>query len=87
MGEGWVAEEALAISIYCALVAKDFEQGIIHAVNHDGDSGSTGAIVGNLLGTMHGVSAIPAKWVKSLVQRTDSQKNIPGSECCCMWQR
>ena len=61
MGEGWIAEEALAISIYCALVACDFEHGVILAVNHDGDSDSTGAIVGNLLGTMHGASAIPTK--------------------------
>jgi ADP-ribosylglycohydrolase len=43
LGEGWIAEEALAISIYCALVARNFEQGVILAVNHDGDSDSTGA--------------------------------------------
>jgi transposase-like protein len=55
LGKGWVAEEALAISVYCALVARDLEHGIIMAVNHDGDSDSTGAIAGNLLGAMHGV--------------------------------
>jgi ADP-ribosylglycohydrolase len=27
LGQGWVAEEALAISIYCALVARSFRQG------------------------------------------------------------
>ena len=69
MGEGWVAEEALAISIYCALVARDFEHGVILAVNHDGDSDSTGSIVGNLLGTVHGASAIPTKWVEPLELR------------------
>lgn len=69
MGEGWVAEKALAISIYCALMAKDFEHGIILAVNHDGDSDSTGSIVGNLLGVMHGVSAIPEKWLEPLELR------------------
>ena len=47
LGEGWVAEEALAIAIYCALVAKDFRHGVMLAVNHDGDSDSTGAIAGN----------------------------------------
>jgi ADP-ribosylglycohydrolase len=31
LGEGWVAEEALAISIYCALVARDFRHGVILA--------------------------------------------------------
>jgi ADP-ribosylglycohydrolase len=47
LGQGWVAEEALAISIYCALVARDFRHGVILAVNHDGDSDSTGSITGN----------------------------------------
>ncbi len=60
LGEGWVAEEALAISVYCALVATSFEQGVTFAVNHSGDSDSTGAMTGNLLGTKYGVGAIPA---------------------------
>ena len=69
LGEGWIAEEALAISIYCALVARNFEQGVILAVNHDGDSDSTGSIVGNLLGAMHGVKSIPAEWLEPLELR------------------
>ena len=69
LGKGWVAEEALAISIYCALVARDFKHGVILAVNHDGDSDSTGSIVGNLLGTLHGVNAIPAEWTEPLELR------------------
>jgi ADP-ribosylglycohydrolase len=69
LGQGWIAEEALAISIYCALVARNFKQGVILAVNHDGDSDSTGAIVGNLLGAMHGVKAIPAEWLAPLELR------------------
>jgi len=35
-----VAEEALSMGLYCALGAKDFEDGIILAVNHSGDSDS-----------------------------------------------
>jgi ADP-ribosylglycohydrolase len=69
LGQGWVAEEALAISIYCAMVARDFEHGVVLAVNHDGDSDSTGSITGNLLGTLHGVHAIPAKWLEPLELR------------------
>ena len=69
LGQGWVAEEALAISIYCALVAKDFRDGIILAVNHDGDSDSTGSITGNLLGSTLGVGAIPAEWLEQLELR------------------
>lgn len=69
LGEGWVAEEALAISIYCALVAQDFGDGVVLAVNHDGDSDSTGAIAGNLLGAMLGVQAIGQEWLQPLELR------------------
>jgi ADP-ribosylglycohydrolase len=69
LGEGWVAEEALAISLYCALVARGFRHGVTLAVNHDGDSDSTGAITGNLLGALHGVKAIPAEWLAPLELR------------------
>src|SRR5690606_24902080 len=69
LGQGWVAEEALSISIYCALVARDFTEGVTLAVNHDGDSDSTGAIVGNLLGAMYGARAIPSNWLEPLELR------------------
>jgi ADP-ribosylglycohydrolase len=69
LGQGWVAEEALAIAIYCAMVARDFEHGVVLAVNHDGDSDSTGSITGNLLGARHGVNAIPARWLEPLELR------------------
>lgn len=58
LGEGWVAEEALAIATHCALTATGFRSGVLHAVNHSGDSDSTGAICGNLLGTSLGGGAI-----------------------------
>lgn len=67
MGGGWVAEEALAISIYCALTAGgNFSAGVLAAVNHSGDSDSTGAITGNILGCHLGGSAIPPKWLDQL---------------------
>jgi ADP-ribosylglycohydrolase len=62
LGSGWVAEEALAIGVYAALVADSFTDGVLLAINHGGDSDSTGAIAGNLLGTLHGVEAIPRIW-------------------------
>lgn len=56
IGEGWVGEEALAIAIYCSLKYKnEFDKAIIAAVNHDGDSDSTGAITGNILGAYLGI--------------------------------
>lgn len=69
LGQGWVAEEALAISVYCALVARNFKHGIILSVNHDGDSDSTGSITGNLLGALHGQRSIPDDWLEPLELR------------------
>ena len=67
LGEGWVAEETLGISLYCALrYQNDFSAGIIAAVNHKGDSDSTGAVTGNILGAMVGYRAIEEKWKKDL---------------------
>jgi ADP-ribosyl-[dinitrogen reductase] hydrolase len=66
MGGAWVAEEALAISVYCALVAEDFSHGVLLAVNHSGDSDSTGAITGNILGLVYGLDSIPKKWLEQV---------------------
>ena len=70
LGKGFVAEEALAMGLYCALSAKDFEGGIILAVNHSGDSDSTGSITGNLLGAASGVEVIPDRWLAPLELRS-----------------
>ncbi len=67
LGEGWVAEETLAIAIYCSLrYCSDFSKGIIAAVNHSGDSDSTGAVTGNILGAWLGYEAIEDKWKHNL---------------------
>ena len=67
LGSGWVGEEALAIAIFCALrYQNNFESAIIAAVNHEGDSDSTGAITGNILGAYLGMSAIPDKYLNKL---------------------
>jgi ADP-ribosyl-[dinitrogen reductase] hydrolase len=70
LGKGFVAEEALAVGLYCALGAKDFEDGIVLAVNHSGDSDSTGSITGNLLGAAAGSDAIPDRWLAQLELRS-----------------
>lgn len=67
LGEGWVAEETLAIAIYCSLrYPNGFSKGIIAAVNHSGDSDSTGAVTGNILGAMVGYHAIADQWKNDL---------------------
>ena len=67
IGEGWVGEEALAISLYCSLkFSGNFKRGVLAAVNHSGDSDSTGSITGAILGTLLGVESIPGSWVQNV---------------------
>ena len=63
LGEGWVAEETWAIALYCTLKHLDsFEDAVVASVNHDGDSDSTGAVCGNLMGVVVGYEGIPKKY-------------------------
>ncbi|MFF4690542.1 ADP-ribosylglycohydrolase family protein [Streptomyces sp. NPDC001307] len=63
LGAGWVAEEALAIGVYCALAEPAAERALPLAVNHSGDSDSTGSICGNLIGARYGDTGLPHAWV------------------------
>ena len=59
LGEGWTAEESWAISLYCSIRhINSIRDAIIAAVNHDGDSDSTGSITGNIMGAIYGYEAI-----------------------------
>ena len=70
LGRGWVGEEALAIAVYCSLKHSDsFADAIIAAVNHSGDSDSTGAIAGNIAGASLGLRAIPKKYLEALERK------------------
>lgn len=69
LGGGWIAEEALAIALYSALAATDFRSGVALAVNHSGDSDSTGSMTGQLLGAIYGVKDIPDSWLDPLELR------------------
>jgi len=84
LGAGWVAEEALAIAVFVALSANSFEEGVLAAVNHSGDSDSTGAIAGNLLGAMYGVEAIPSAWLDGLELR-DEIESLVDDWLRCFW--
>ena len=81
LGEGWVGDEALAIAIFCALRHHDdFSAGITAAVNHRGDSDSTGAITGNILGAHLGYAAMDDKWKQDL-ELSDIILELSGDLC------
>lgn len=84
LGEGWTGEEALAIAIYCALKYRNnFKKAVICSVNHDGDSDSTGAITGNILGAYLGVNKIPKEWIEK-IELFDTLDDISNEICNCI---
>ena len=75
LGAGWVGEEALAIAVYAVLrYPNDLRRALCAAVNHDGDSDSTGAIAGNILGAYLGMDAIPQDWLEKLELREEIEE-------------
>lgn len=79
LGEGWVAEEALAIAVFCAVrYQDDFAAALRAAVNHKGDSDSTGAICGNILGAWLGEEAVAAAFDLNRLELRDVVEKMAG---------
>lgn len=67
LGSGSTGEEALAVALYANLkYENDFDRIILCAVNHNGDTDSTGAVAGNIIGAMTGYHAVGEKWKQDL---------------------
>ena len=63
LGEGWVAEEAVASALYCVMRhPDDFAAVVLCGANTDGDSDSIAAIAGSISGARLGAEAIPSRW-------------------------
>lgn len=56
-------------SIAIALRATSFEDGVVEIINIGGDTDTTGAMVGAILGAQHGMTSIPDRWVNALIAR------------------
>ncbi len=86
LGLGFTAEEALSIAVYCVLChGSNVENALLLSVNHDGDSGSTGAICASIVGAAFGESALPKKWLKKL-QFSDTIRAVSEDlyNCCAL---
>jgi ADP-ribosylglycohydrolase len=69
LGEGWVAEEAVACALYCFWRhPDDYRAAVLEAVNTDGDSDSLATITGSLCGARVGLEGIPSEWVAGVEQ-------------------
>jgi len=67
IGEGWVAEEAVTLALYCFLTSPDdFLTTIRRGANTQGDSDSIACIAGGISGAYLGIRALPGAWVARL---------------------
>jgi ADP-ribosylglycohydrolase len=66
-GAGWIAEEALATGLFCAIQhADDPVSALARAAATSGDSDSIGCLAGAFLGAAHGLSAWPTRWTERI---------------------
>jgi ADP-ribosylglycohydrolase len=70
---GWVLI-ALQNAFYQLLHAPTLEAGIVDTIGRGGDTDTTGAIAGALLGAVYGRKAVPSRWVSALL----SCRPLPG---------
>jgi len=66
LGQGWVGEQALAIAVYAACRSHSFQEMLVIAANHGGDSDSTASLAGQLFGAQHGLESLPHAWIRRL---------------------
>lgn len=63
LGEGWVAEEAVALALFCVMrYPDDYAKCVWRGANLTGDSDSVACIAGGIQGARLGLDAIPADW-------------------------
>lgn len=63
LGEGWTAEEAVALALYCILrYPDDYVAAVRRGATSEGDSDSIACIAGGIMGARLGLNAIPQDW-------------------------
>jgi ADP-ribosylglycohydrolase len=69
-GGGWIAEEAVAMALYCVMRhPDDYITAVRLGANITGDSDSVASIAGGILGARLGTAALPADWLERLENR------------------
>lgn len=77
LGKGFVAEEALAIAMWASLMyPNDVRRALIAAVNHSGDSDSTGCVAGYIVGAANGAENVPKDWLEHLELKDVIEKQV-----------
>lgn len=81
---GWVVE-TIQVVLQGLLDNGSFEECLIDVVNRGGDADTTGAITGMLAGALHGLDALPKRWLRTLdppireACRTQARQLLPAT--------
>ncbi len=89
VSSGGYVLDTLVASLWCAARAETYADGVLAAVNLGGDTDTTGAVTGALLGIRFGPAAIPTEWIESL-SRVDDIQQLAGrfaAACSARWSR
>lgn len=66
----------LEASIWCLITSNNYKDAVLKAVNLGGDTDTTGAVTGGLVGLMYGFESIPDKWISSIRKPNEINKLI-----------
>ncbi len=74
IGQGWVADEAVALALYCVMrYPDDYVACVRRAANSQGDSDSIACIAGGISAARLGLEAIPQEWRERCERRDTLQ--------------
>ena len=74
--QGWVLI-AFQNALWQLLHAASLEDGVVDTVGRGGDTDTNAAIAGALLGAVHGLAAVPARWTEAVL-RCRPEADRPG---------
>jgi ADP-ribosylglycohydrolase len=84
--QGWVLI-AFQNALWQLLNAPNLEEGVVDTIMHGGDTDTTAAICGALLGTVYGRDAVPDQWVEALLncRPAAGQPHVRRPRPECFW--
>lgn len=65
---GLYATEAITVALHCMYVRNSPTESILRSVNYQGDADTLGAICGQIVGALYGISSFPEKWCKYVLK-------------------
>jgi ADP-ribosylglycohydrolase len=69
-GGGWIAEEAVAMALYCVLKRPDdYAAAVTLGANISGDSDTVASLAGAIMGARLGLDSLPSDWIARLENR------------------